>query len=45
MEQLQSAAGLVAFLGLAWLISENRRAVRLRLPLSGVALTAALAVA
>jgi CNT family concentrative nucleoside transporter len=45
VEQLQSAAGLVAFLGFAWLISENRRAVRPRLLLSGVALTAALAVA
>jgi len=27
METLQSAAGIAALLGLAWLISENRRAV------------------
>lgn len=41
---LQSAFGLVAFVLIAWLLSENRRGVRLRLVVIGLALQFALAV-
>jgi concentrative nucleoside transporter, CNT family len=37
MQQLQSAFGLFALLGIAWAISENRRAVSLRQALVGLA--------
>jgi CNT family concentrative nucleoside transporter len=40
---LQSAVGLVALLVIAWLFSENRRAVPWRIVLSGVVLTLLLA--
>ncbi len=40
---LQSALGLVALLGIAWLLSENRRAVPWRIVLPGLALQVALA--
>jgi CNT family concentrative nucleoside transporter len=40
---VQSAIGLAAFLGIAWLLSENRRAVPWRIVLSGLALQIALA--
>jgi concentrative nucleoside transporter, CNT family len=40
---LQSALGLLALLGIAWLLSENRRAVPWRIVLPGVALQIALA--
>jgi CNT family concentrative nucleoside transporter len=39
MQNLQSAAGIVALLALAWLISENRRAVSLRQALVGLGVT------
>lgn len=41
---LQSAFGLVAFVLIAWLVSENRRGVRLRLVVIGLALQFVLAV-
>ncbi len=41
---LQSAFGLLALLVIAWLISENRRAVPWRIVISGVILQVALAV-
>jgi CNT family concentrative nucleoside transporter len=40
---LQSAIGLAALLGIAWLASENRRAIPWRIVLSGLALQIALA--
>jgi CNT family concentrative nucleoside transporter len=40
MLHLQSAAGVVALLALAWALSENRRHVSLRHALAGLALTA-----
>jgi concentrative nucleoside transporter, CNT family len=40
---LQSALGLAALLAIAWLLSENRRAVPWRIVLSGLALQIALA--
>jgi concentrative nucleoside transporter, CNT family len=43
MEQLQSALGIVALIAFAWIISENRRAVRWRSVAAGLALTIALA--
>jgi concentrative nucleoside transporter, CNT family len=44
MQNLQSALGVAAILGFAWLISENRRAVSWRRALGGLAITFALAV-
>jgi CNT family concentrative nucleoside transporter len=44
MQQMQSAFGMAALLAIAWLISENRRAVSLRQAASGLALTFATAV-
>lgn len=44
MERLVSLLGLVTMLALAWLISENRKKMNLRLIASGVALQLALAV-
>ncbi|MDC7787272.1 nucleoside transporter C-terminal domain-containing protein [Rhodoplanes sp. TEM] len=44
MPQIQSAAGLVALLGLAFLIGEDRRAVRPRTVLVALALTVGLAL-
>lgn len=41
---LQSAVGLVLLLGIAWALSENRRAVPWRIVLSGLALQLALAL-
>ena len=38
MSQLQGIVGLVGLVALAWLLSENRRAVRWRVPLIGLAL-------
>lgn len=43
MDALHSAAGLALLLGLAWILSEDRRGVRWRLVLSGLALQLALA--
>jgi concentrative nucleoside transporter, CNT family len=40
---VQSAVGLAALLGIAWLLSENRRAVPWRIVLSGIALQIVLA--
>jgi CNT family concentrative nucleoside transporter len=40
---VQSAIGLVALLGIAWLLSENRRTVPWRIVVSGIALQVALA--
>jgi len=37
MQSLQSAFGLLVFLGLAWALSENRRAARLRVAAAGIA--------
>lgn len=45
MAPLQPLLGLVALLTLAWLLSENRRAVSLRLVLAGLALQYLLALA
>ncbi|MBI3054534.1 MAG: nucleoside:proton symporter, partial [Betaproteobacteria bacterium] len=42
---LQSAFGFAAILALAWLISENRRAIPWRTVLAGVGLQLALAAA
>lgn len=44
MEQLQSAFGIVALIAIAWLLSENRRAVSWRHAALGLAVTVALAV-
>jgi CNT family concentrative nucleoside transporter len=44
MQQLQSAFGIVALLAIAWIISENRRAVSLRQVCIGVAVTIATAM-
>jgi CNT family concentrative nucleoside transporter len=41
---LQSLGGIVALLAIAWLLSENRRAVSLREVAAGLALTAVLAL-
>jgi len=43
MERLVSLLGLVTMIALAWLISDNRKKVNLRLILSGVALQIAMA--
>jgi CNT family concentrative nucleoside transporter len=43
MEQLQSALGVVALITLAWIISENRRAVAWRSVAAGLAVTFVLA--
>jgi CNT family concentrative nucleoside transporter len=43
MDQLHALAGLVLLVALSWAISENRRAVRWRVVLSGLALTVVLA--
>ena len=45
MLQLQSVFGVFALLGLAWLMSENRRAVDVRAAAIGLAVTLALAIA
>jgi CNT family concentrative nucleoside transporter len=37
MQSLQSAFGLLVFMGFAWAISENRRAASLRVAVSGIA--------
>ncbi|HEY6254469.1 MAG TPA: nucleoside transporter C-terminal domain-containing protein [Xanthobacteraceae bacterium] len=44
MQQLQSAFGMIALLAIAWLISENRRAVSWRQAAVGLAVTFATAV-
>ena len=44
MQQLQSAFGIVALLAIAWIISENRRAVSPRQVCIGVAVTIATAM-
>ena len=44
MQQVQSAFGMAALLAIAWLVSENRRAVSLRQAAAGLALTFASAV-
>lgn len=43
IENLQSALGLAVFLGLAWLLSEDRRHLRLRVALVGTAVQLVLA--
>ena len=43
MPQLQSALGIIALLGIAWVLSENRRAVPLRAALIGLGATFLLA--
>jgi CNT family concentrative nucleoside transporter len=45
MQQLQSAFGVLALLGIAWTISENRRAVALKQAAIGLAVTLLTAVA
>ena len=42
MDMLQSLIGLLAFAGLAWLISENRKKVRLRVVLIGLVIQLAI---
>jgi CNT family concentrative nucleoside transporter len=44
VEQLQSAFGIVALIAIAWLLSENRRAVSWRHAALGLAVTVALAL-
>src|ERR1700730_3998408 len=44
MQELQSAFGVVALLAIAWMISENRRAVSFRQAAIGLAVTCATAV-
>ena len=44
MAQLQSALGVAVIIGIAWLVSENRRAVPWRPVLTGLAVTFALAL-
>jgi CNT family concentrative nucleoside transporter len=44
MQNLQSALGVVAIMAIAWLVSENRRAVPWRQVITGLAVTFALAV-
>jgi CNT family concentrative nucleoside transporter len=44
MQELQSAFGMVALLAIAWIISENRRAVSFRQAAVGLAVTFATAV-
>ena len=44
MLQLQSAAGVIAFLGIAWAISENRSAVAWKQAAMGLALTVVVAI-
>ena len=44
MSQLQGIVGLIGLVALAWLMSEDRRAVRWRVPLIGLALQFAIAV-
>jgi CNT family concentrative nucleoside transporter len=41
---LQSALGIIVIIALAWVLSENRRAVSLRMILAGIALQAGIAV-
>lgn len=41
---LQSALGLICLIGLAWLVSENRAAVRWRIPVAGVGIQLVLAL-
>ncbi len=43
MQSLQSAFGLLVFLGFAWAISENRRAASLRVAVAGITTQIALA--
>lgn len=43
MQTLHSAFGLLAFVGLAWLLSENRKAARWQVVLAGLALQVILA--
>lgn len=45
MQMFQSALGLAALIGIAWLLSENRKAARLRPVLLGLALQFAVALA
>src|SRR5260370_36977955 len=44
MQELQSAFGIVVLLAIAWIISENRRAVSIRQAAVGLAVTFATAV-
>lgn len=43
MERLHSAIGLIAIFAIAWAISENRRAVGMRIPVVGILLQVVLA--
>jgi CNT family concentrative nucleoside transporter len=43
MSQLQGIVGLISLVALAWLLSEDRRAVRWRVPLIGLAMQFAIA--
>ena len=44
MQNLQSALGVIALIGFAWAISENRRAVSPRRVATGLAISLVLAV-
>ncbi len=44
MQSLQSAFGLLVFVAIAWAISENRRAVSVRVAVAGIATQIVLAV-
>ena len=44
MQNLQSALGVAAIIAIAWLVSENRRAVPWRQVMTGLAVTFALAL-
>ena len=43
MPQFQGVLGLVVLTAIAWLLSENRRAVRWRVPIVGLSLQLAIA--
>ena len=44
MQQFTGIFGIIMILGLSWLISNNRKAINLRLVLSGIALQLGLAL-
>ncbi len=44
MQTLQSALGLLVLIGVAWAISENRRAVQWKVPIAGIALQLVVAL-
>ena len=43
MESFQSALGLIVLTGLAWALSENRKAVRIKVVLTGITIQVTIA--